>query len=65
METLKIAQALRTNNRLVMVRTIKEFSEEEYESPDSIWDLAMQTKKELRNTLYHIYEYYSKNEEQQ
>ena len=47
------------NNRVGMIKCIKRNAEEEYENLKSLWELAEKTKKELRQILKSIYNYYS------
>lgn len=55
---IKIAKALQSNKRIVMVQLIQELSGEEFETLESIWSLAEETKQQLRNRLYMLADYY-------
>jgi hypothetical protein len=48
-----------------MVKLIQELSGEEFETLESVWSLAEETKQQLRNRLSHIADYYEieQNEE--
>jgi autonomous glycyl radical cofactor GrcA len=45
-----------------MIKCIKRTANEEYESLNSLWELAEKSKKELRQILKSIYNYYSNEE---
>lgn len=55
---IKIAKALQSNKRVKMVQLIQELSGEEFETLESIWSLAEETKQQLRNRLYMLADYY-------
>jgi hypothetical protein len=46
------------NNRECMINCIKRTAGEEYENLQSLWDLSKKTKKQLRQVLKGIYDYY-------
>jgi E3 ubiquitin-protein ligase DOA10 len=51
---IKIAKALQSNKRIVMVQLIQELSGEEFENLEDVWSLAEETKQQLRNRLYML-----------
>ena len=42
---IKIAKALQSNKRIVMVQLIQELSGEEFENLEDVWSLAEETKQ--------------------
>jgi hypothetical protein len=58
MELQKILDAIINSDRKEMIETIKEFASDEFETVGDVFDLAIQTEKELRATLLGIYNYY-------
>ena len=55
---IKIAKALQSNKRVKMIQLIQELSKEEFETLESVWSLAEETKQQLRNRLYMLVDYY-------
>jgi hypothetical protein len=49
------------NNRQGMVKCIERNAGDEHETTQSVWKVAEQSKKVLRQTLKGIYEYYLNN----
>ena len=62
---IKIAKALQSNKRIVMVQLIQELSGEEFENLDDVWSLAEETKQQLRNRLYMLAEYYENEQNEE
>lgn len=62
---IKIAKALQSNKRIIMVQLIQELSGEKFENLEDVWSLAEETKQQLRNRLYMLVDYYEteQNEE--
>jgi hypothetical protein len=44
--------------RQILVRNIKKYSEDEFENPHDVWDLAEESEKQLLMRLVNILEYY-------
>jgi hypothetical protein len=61
---LKIAQALKTNKRIVMVQTLQNLSGEEFETTEDVWSVAEESKKQLRNRLFYLLLYYQKEQDE-
>lgn len=57
-EITQIKKALKTNKRICMVQTIQELSGEEFETTESVWNIAEETKKQIRNRLHDLLDYY-------
>jgi hypothetical protein len=48
-----------------MVQLIQELSGEEFETLESVWSLAEETKKQLRTRLYNIAEYFENEQKEE
>jgi hypothetical protein len=59
----QIKNALVTDDRVTMVSTIQELAGDEYETTDSVFELAKMNKQELREVLSGIYDYYLEEED--
>ena len=60
METLdRIVFEMAYNNRKGMISIIQELSKDEYENINDVFELAKQSKKQLRMTLKNLYDYYT------
>tara|TARA_R110002051_G_C8608355_1_gene481483 strand:+ start:33 stop:224 length:192 start_codon:yes stop_codon:yes gene_type:complete len=60
METLdRIVFEMANNNRKGMISIIQELSKDEYENINDVFELAKQSKKQLRMTLKNLYDYYT------
>jgi len=44
--------------RQILVRNIKKYSEDEFENPHDVWDLAEESEQQLLMRLVNILEYY-------
>ena len=62
---IKIAKVLQSNKRVKMVQLIQELSGEEFETLESVWSLAEETKKQLRTRLYNIAEYFENEQKEE
>ena len=62
---IKIAKALQSNKRIVMVQLIQELSGEEFENLEDVWSLAEETKQKLRNRLYMFVDYYEREQNEE
>jgi hypothetical protein len=56
---------LQSNKRVKMVQLIQELSGEEFETLESVWSLAEETKKQLRTRLYNIAEYFENEQKEE
>ena len=56
-----LALALLINERSDLIDTIKEYSGEEYENINDLWELSKKTDKELRKIIFDIFKYYINN----
>lgn len=54
----EIKNALKTNKRVKMVQTLQKLSGEEFETLDEIWSIAEENKKQIRNRLHDLLDYY-------
>lgn len=54
----EIKNALKTNKRVNMVQTLQNLSSEEFETCDEVWSIAKETKKQIRNRLHDLLDYY-------
>ena len=54
----EINDAIRSNNRAVMINAIRKFASDEYESLDSLWELSAMNKKTLIDSLEYTINYY-------
>lgn len=61
---LKIAQALRTNSRIVMVQTLQNLSGEDFETKEDVWSVAEESKEQLRNRLFNLLLYYQEEQDE-
>jgi hypothetical protein len=60
MKTLdRIVFEIAYNNRKGMISIIQELSKDEYENINDVFELAKQSKKQLRMTLKNLYDYYT------
>ena len=62
---IKIAKALQSNKRVKMIQLIQELSKEEFETLESVWSLAEETKQQLRNRLYMLVDYYENEQKEE
>lgn len=53
-----IIQAIKVNNRLLMVQTLQQLSGEEFENLEDIWSIAEETDKQITNRLFDLLDYY-------
>lgn len=54
----EIKNALKTNKRVKMVQTLQKLSGEEFETLDEVWSIAEENKKQIRNRLHDLLDYY-------
>lgn len=54
----EIKNALKTNKRVKMVQTLQKLSGEEFETCDEVWSIAEENKKQIRNRLHDLLDYY-------
>lgn len=54
----EIKNALKTNKRVKMVQTLQELSGEEFKTCDEVWSIAEENKKQIRNRLHDLLDYY-------
>lgn len=54
----EIKNALKTNKRVNMVQTLQKLSGEEFETCDEVWSIAEESKKQIRNRLHDLLDYY-------
>ena len=53
-----IIQAIKVNNRLLMVQTLQQLSGEEFETTDDVWIIAEETDQQITNRLLDLLLYY-------
>ena len=59
MEVLdRIVFEIALGSRKGMIKLIQELSGEEYETPNDVFELASENKKQLRMNLKNLYDYY-------